>query len=182
VDAVENIAVFCVGNKLMLDDGIGPAVYEELVNGYSFEPQIDIEDLGCMSLSMIERVNELDYIIAVDALDGTGEAPGTVFEYDPYDAARHSGAMASLHDLKLIDLFDAAALMDYHAEGLCFGMQVQNSEPAEITIGLTKPVYDALPLLVDAVLAALVRRGVKITSLQSGEVVQVGYHHSLIAE
>jgi hypothetical protein len=36
--------------------------------------------------------------------------------------------------------------------------------------------------LVDAVLAALVRRGVKITSLQSGEVVQVGYHHSLIAE
>ena len=25
------IAVFCVGNRLMLDDGIGPAVYDELV-------------------------------------------------------------------------------------------------------------------------------------------------------
>jgi hydrogenase maturation protease len=177
---MEKIAVFCVGNKLMLDDGIGPAVYEELTQGYTFNPAIDIEDLGCMSLSMIERVNELDYIIAVDALDNTGEAPGTVFEYDPYDAARHNGAMASLHDLKLIDLFDAAALMDYKAEGLCFGMQVLNSEPAEITIGLTPPVYEALPLLVDAVLAALVRRGVEITNVLTDEVVKEGYHHSYV--
>ena len=28
------IAVFCVGNRLMLDDGIGPAVYDELVEHY----------------------------------------------------------------------------------------------------------------------------------------------------
>jgi hydrogenase maturation protease len=88
--------------------------------------------------------------------------------------------MASLHDLKLIDLFDAAALMDYKAEGLCFGMQVLNSEPAEITIGLTPPVYEALPLLVDAVLAALVRRRVEITNVLTGEVVKEGYHHSYV--
>lgn len=176
----EKIAVFCVGNKLMLDDGIGPAVYEELVGCYDFCPEVDIEDLGCMSLSMIERVNELDYIITVDALDNTGAEPGTVFEYDPYDSARHSGAMASLHDLKLIDLFDAAALMDYHAEGLCFGMQVLNSNPAEITIGLTQPVYDALPLLVDAVLAALVRRGVKVTHKKTSQPVEPGWHHELL--
>ena len=46
-------AVFCVGNKLMLDDGIGPAVYEELVNQYEFPEEVALFDVGCMSMDMI---------------------------------------------------------------------------------------------------------------------------------
>ena len=30
------IAVFFVGNRLMLDDGIGPAVYDYIVENYNF--------------------------------------------------------------------------------------------------------------------------------------------------
>lgn len=35
------IAVFCVGNRLMLDDGIGPAVYDELVEHYEIPEGVD---------------------------------------------------------------------------------------------------------------------------------------------
>ena len=42
------IAVFCVGSKLMLDDGLGPAVYEEL-QAYDCGPDVDFLDVGCMS-------------------------------------------------------------------------------------------------------------------------------------
>ena len=77
--------------------------------------------------------------------------------------ARHSGATASLHDLKLIDLFDAAVLLGYEAEGLCLGMQVENPSPALVTIGLTAKVDAALSLLVDTVAGELARLGAPLS-------------------
>ncbi|WP_232050836.1 hydrogenase maturation protease [Arabiibacter massiliensis] len=157
--AARSIAVFCVGNKLMLDDGVGPAAYEELCARYEMPENVQLFDLGCLSLDMIERVREFDVIVTVDAVDGTGEEPGTVLRFAPDAMARHSGATASLHDLKLVDLFDAATLLGYEAEGLCLGMQVENASPAVATIGLTPKVHDALPLLVDTVAGELARLG-----------------------
>ena len=101
-------------------------------------------------------------IITVDAVDGTDAAPGTVFRYAPDDMARRPAGAQSLHDLRLVDLFDAALLLDYQADGVCLGMQVENPSPAEVTVGLTPAVYDALPLLVETLLAELVRRGVEV--------------------
>ena len=150
------IAVLCVGNKLMLDDGVGPAVYEELVEGYEIPGNVELYDIGC--LSMVFIVDACDFIITVDAVDGTGAEPGTVFRFQPDAMARHTGANASLHDLKLIDLFDAATLLGYSADGLCLGMQVENSSPAEVTIGLTPKVYEALPLIVETLIAEVKRK------------------------
>ena len=153
------IAVFCVGNRLMLDDGIGPAVYDELIEHYQIPENVDLHDMGCMTMSLIGKVNEYDFIIAVDAVDGTDAEPGTVFRYKPYDIARHGSAMASLHELKLADLFDAAALLGYECDGICYGMQIENMSPAELTEGLTPKVYERLPFLVESVVAELDRQG-----------------------
>ncbi|WP_241155945.1 hydrogenase maturation protease [Adlercreutzia sp. ZJ154] len=174
----ERIAVFCVGNRLMLDDGIGPAVFDELAS-YEFPKNVELLDVGCMSLSMVGYVESCDYIITVDAVDGTGQPAGTIFEFEPEDMARHTGAMASLHDLKLVDLFDAAQLMGYTAEGRCFGMQVENRSPEFVTEGLTPAVFNNLPLLVDTVLANLVRRGVKVRYIETGEPIRPGWHHCI---
>lgn len=155
----DNIAVFCVGNKLMLDDGVGPAVYEELLARYEVPDNVQLFDVGCLSLDMLSYVKDYDLVITVDAVDGTDEEPGTVFRFEPDAMARHSGATASLHDLKLVDLFDAAVLLGYRAEGLCLGMQVENSSPSRVTIGLTPKVDAALPLLVETVAGELARVG-----------------------
>lgn len=160
------IAVLCVGNKLMLDDGLGPAVYEELVNGYDIPNNVKLYDIGCLSMDMLFVVDEFDMVITVDAVDGTDAEPGTVFRFQPDAMARHSGATASLHDLKLVDLFDAAMLLGYEAEGLCLGMQVENPSPAEVTIGLTPKVHAALPLLVETVVAELYKLGAVLTKKQ----------------
>ena len=175
----QRIAVFCVGSKLMLDEGIGPAVYEELTATYDISENVTVFDVGCMGLNMLSHVRDYDYLVTVDAIDGTGAEPGTVFEFAPEDMARHAGAMQSLHDLKLIDLFDAATLMDYEAEGRCFGMQVDNMNPAELTIGLTPRVFKALPFLVDTVLADLVRGGATITVRATGETVGPSWRHTM---
>ncbi len=178
-DSEKHIAVFCVGNRLMLDDGIGSAVYDELMAAYDFPDQVDLYDVGCMSFDMIDLVERYDLLITVDALDGTDAQPGTVFSFAPDDMARRSGLTASLHEIKLVDLFDAAALLGYRAQGHCFGMQVENASPAELTVGLTPRVHEALPLLVDAVLAELVGCGVKVCAKATGETITSGWHHVL---
>jgi hydrogenase maturation protease len=170
-------AVFCVGNKLMLDEGLGPAVYEELMRAYDLPDTVDLYDVGCMGLDMLPKVRDYDCLITVDAVDGTGEQPGTVLRFKPEDMARHSTAMQSLHDLKLADIFDAAALLGYEAQGICLGMQVENMAPTELVIGLTPPVYEALPRLVEALLAELVAQGARIYAKESGEEVAPGWKH-----
>ena len=112
-----------------------------------------------MSMDMLPYVESCDVILTVDAVDGTGDAPGTVYRFPPDAMARHCGAMASLHDLRLVDLFDAASLLGYEAEGYCLGMQVDNMAPEEYVVGLTPAVHAALPLLVETVVAELARRG-----------------------
>lgn len=175
----ERIAVFCVGNKLMLDDGLGPVVFEELSRSYEFPSNVSVYDVGCMGLDMLDFVRDCDYIVTVDAVEGSDEPAGTVFEFDPDDMMRHHGASASLHELTLADLFDSAALLGYECEGKCFGMQVSNMSPEVVTVALTRPVYDAVPLLVEAVLADLHGRGVRIVSKRTGKPIAPGWRHEM---
>lgn len=173
------VAIFCVGNKLLLDDGLGPVVYEELTRSYDFPDYVELFDVGCMGLDMIDYVNECDYILTIDAVDGTDHEPGTIFEFETDDMARHSGATASIHELTLADLFDSAALLGYECEGKCFGMQVTNIAPAEVTIALTRPVYESIPLLVDSVLADLYKHGIFVNLKSTGQRVEPGFHHTM---
>lgn len=160
-------AVFFVGNRLMMDEGVAGAAYDAIVDQYVIPENVQLFDVGCMSMDMLHYVSECDLLLTVDAVDGTEEPPGTVFRFPPDAMARHTGAMASLHDLKLVDLFDAAALLGYEAEGYCLGMQIENMYPAEYTIDLTEPVKQALPLLVETVIAELAKRGFVLTKRNS---------------
>lgn len=178
----ERVIIFCVGNRLMMDDGVGPAIFDEIEASYALPPEVEMLDVGCMSLSMVERVDEADLIITVDAVDGTGEPAGTVFRFEPEDMARHAGSMASLHDLKLVDLFDAAHLLGYEASGACFGMQVANRSPESVTVGLTPDVYASIPDLVDAVIAELVLKGHEVRHKADGSLVSKGWHHEMSAD
>ena len=156
-------AVFFVGNKLEMDDGIGPAAYDAFRETYKVSENVGLFEVGCMSLDMLEYVKDCKTIITVDAVDGTGAEPGTVFTYDPEDMARATGPSTSLHDLKLADLFDRAALLGYESDGFCIGMQVENSNPKEFYIGLSEPCAEALSLLVETVAATLVRYGCEVS-------------------
>lgn len=153
------ICVLCVGNSLMMDDGVGPYVFDILERDYDFPQEVTVECAGCMSLNMINYVDKYDFMITIDAVDGTGTEPGTVLRYTPEDVARHTTPMASLHDLKLSDLFDAAGLLGFESDGLCLGIQVENGTPSELYQGLTEHVEAAVPLLIETLVAELTRLG-----------------------
>ncbi|MFR1640171.1 MAG: hydrogenase maturation protease [Eggerthellaceae bacterium] len=150
--------MFCVGNKLMLDDGVGlPCT--RAADAIRYSRQRGAVRFG-LPLAQHDRARaRVRRYHHGGCIDGTDADPGTVFRFEPDAMARHSGATASLHDLKLVDLFDAAALLGYEAEGLCLGMQVENPSPAVVTVGLTPKVDAALPLLVETVAGELARLG-----------------------
>ena len=154
------IAVFCVGNRLHMDDGIGPAVFDVVTQNYEIPENVLFFDVGVMTMDLISYVDSCDVIIAVDAVEGTEEPVGTIVRFTPQDSAPRSMYTMSLHDMKLTDLFEAAMLVGYEAEGVCLGMQVENTDPAFLTQELSPAVQEALPNLVEALLAELAHYGV----------------------
>ena len=166
---MKKIAVFCVGNRLHLDDGIGPAVYDVVHGCFDVPEGVELFDLGVLTMDMIGYLDSCDAVITVDAIEFSGEAPGTVLRGTPEDMAPAQGANMSLHDLRLVDLFDAAVLLGYGSEGICLGMQVANTEPEILTEDLTPDVKSALPLLVDALAAELARLGSPLIDKATGQ-------------
>ena len=77
----ERIAVMCIGNTLMLDEGVGPRVAEELLSRFSFPEHVDVLDCGTMGMSLLSVMRRYDVILVVDAVDNTGHPPGTVLNF-----------------------------------------------------------------------------------------------------
>ncbi|MBI5509661.1 MAG: hydrogenase maturation protease [Deltaproteobacteria bacterium] len=70
------VLVVCVGNDLVADDGVGPAVYEHLRR----RPQQDGVRLSLLGVGGLELLDELEgdaLLIVVDAVLG-GARPGTI--------------------------------------------------------------------------------------------------------
>lgn len=156
----ERIAVMCIGNMLMLDEGLGPRVAEELIKRYEFPEGVDVLDSGTMGMSLLADFKHYDFILVVDAVDNTGEEPGTVVRFSPEDIASYT-VMHSAHDIRFIDVLEASELLGYRPVGRCIGVQVENMNPVELTMGLTPAVEAAVPLVIQTVLATLADRDVK---------------------
>lgn len=166
---MKKIAVFCVGNRLHLDDGIGPAAYDEVLKRFDVPEGVELFDLGVLTMDMINYIDTCDAVITVDAIELSCEPVGTVLRGSPADMAPSQGANISMHDLRLADLFDAALLLGFNAEGVCLGVQVENTEPQLLTEDLTPKVKAALPLLVEALAAELARLGNPLIDKATGQ-------------
>lgn len=161
-DAPERILILGIGNILMKDEGVGCRVVEELFARYDFPDNVDIEDSGTMGMMILNLLRQYDFVLIVDAVNGTGYPGGSVVRLAPEDIADNQ-VMHSLHDLRFVDVLQAAELIGIRPEGHVVGIQVEDMEPVELTIGLSEPVEAALDTAIDAVLTVLAERGVKAT-------------------
>ncbi len=141
-----------VGNPLMRDDGIGPRVIELLRSGYSFPDNVEVVDAGTMSFMILDLLRGIDRLIVVDAVKDTGSPAGTVFRLTPEEIAPNQVAH-SLHDVRLIDVLQAADLMGSTPETSAIGVQIDAIE--EWVLELSEPVEAAVPIAAAAVLDEL---------------------------
>lgn len=160
--APERILVLGIGNILMKDEGVGCRVVEELWNRYEFPENVDIDDSGTMGMTILNLLRQYDFVLVVDAVDGTGHPGGTVIRLDPEDIAPNQ-VMHSLHDTRFVDVLQAAELIGIRPAGHVVGVQVEDMQPVDLTIGLSEPVEAAVDTAIDAVLTVLAERGVQAT-------------------
>lgn len=159
------ITVLGIGNPLVEDEGVGVRVAEELLRLFDFPPEVTVMDAGTLGMSMLGVIRGSDYVLVVDAVDGTGHPPGTVVLMSAEDLADNQ-VLHSLHDLRFVDVLQAAALTGCEPESDFVGVQVEKMTVAQV--GLTPPVEAAVPDAVAAVLGLLGGRGV-VPSLREGE-------------
>jgi len=161
----KRIGILCVGNILLLDEGVGPRVAEELLKQYSFPENVEVLDRGTMGMALLSDIKNFDVILVIDAVDNTGKPPGTVVSFVPEDIAPCE-AFHGAHDARLVDVLEAASLLGYRPEVHCLGIQVQNMNPSDYTIGLTPLVEASLPFLVECVKGFLKKQGIRVEERQ----------------
>lgn len=69
-------AIYGIGNILMGDDGVGPAVVQYLESNYDLS-DVTLEDLGTPSLDLPSYLSDHDKVIFIDAV-ACDEQPGTI--------------------------------------------------------------------------------------------------------
>ncbi|MDR3136676.1 MAG: hydrogenase maturation protease [Coriobacteriales bacterium] len=154
----QRILVLCVGNILMLDDGLGPRLAQELRRNYEFDANTCVLDRATMGMALLSDLKAFDVVLLVDAVDNTGLEPGTVVSFSPAEVAPYA-AFHGAHDTRFADVLAAAQLLGYPIDGHCLGVQIANGHPEQCAIGLTPAVEAALPALQQAVLSFLIARG-----------------------
>jgi hydrogenase maturation protease len=151
-------AIYGIGNILMGDDGIGPAVAHYLVSHFTFDADLTIEDLGTPSLDLPNYLTGYDLVIFIDAV--AGDTPGTIRLFSREEIiATPPGIRISPHEPTIND---ALIVLDF-AGGAPKDVVLVGIVPATLENGMTlsSAVADAVPRAADVVLAELAKRTVR---------------------
>ncbi len=152
------VAVVGLGNVLMGDDALGPAVIKTLEAEFEFPTGVEVADLGTPGLDLSPYLSGLAALVVVDTVRAAAE-PGALRLYrrDQILAAPLHPRV-SPHDPGLKEaLLTAEFAGDGPREVLLVGVV-----PGEVTtgIGMSDPVRNAVPAAVAEVVRELVRLGV----------------------
>jgi hydrogenase maturation protease len=144
------LLVFGLGNLLLGDDGLGPAVVNELVRRFVAPEGVALVDGGTLGLSLLGELSEARAAILVDAVSAP-VAPGTLVRLDGDDVAPAVAERLSPHQVGVADLLGAARLLGREPPRLVLLGAVPQS--IELGVGCSPPVEAAIGPLVDRVAA-----------------------------
>ena len=146
-------AIYGIGNILMGDDGIGPAVAHYLESNFDLEPHVTLEDLGTPSLDLPNYLCGYDRVIFIDAV-AADAPPGTIRLYSREEIiATPPGIRISPHEPTIND---ALIVLDF-AGGSPKDVVLVGVVPQTLDGGMTlsPAVAGAVPRAAQAVMSLL---------------------------
>ena len=138
----KTIAVVGIGNSLLTDDGAGIHTLARFAEGNT-DDAVDCLDGGTVGLALLDRLSNLDGLVALDAMI-LGKEPGAVTVLQGEDMDSHlRNQKGSVHEVGLSDLMDALRLKGELPEHRA----LIGIEPAEMDWGTepTEAVAAAVP-------------------------------------
>jgi hydrogenase maturation protease len=158
---VSSILVLSLGNVLMSDDGLGPAVLRAFEEQYDVGPDVTVMDLGTPGLDLSPWLADADRVILVDTVKAP-LPPGSIRLYKKADLLGQApGVRVSPHDPGVKETLLALEFAGRAPREVALIGVV----PDVTTMGLelTPAVAAAVPAAVQAVVAALERAGVAVS-------------------
>lgn len=151
-----------VGNILLQDEGVGVRVLEQLQQRYSFPDGVQLLDGGTMGLDLINYLENLDYLLVLDAVD-SARPPGSILCLENDEIPALLQHKMSPHQIGLSDILSVARLRDMMpSHVVLIGIQ-----PASLQTGLelSPDVAAHMDTLIDEVLKHLDAWGISPTPL-----------------
>jgi hydrogenase maturation protease len=156
-----SIGVFGIGNVLMGDDAIGPAVVGWIASNFDMHDAVVLEDLGTPGLELPTHLVGHDTIVFVDAVAGDA-VPGTVVRYEREEIVRFApGIRLTPHDPALKETLLMLELTENSPSDVYLIGIVPRS--TRMGSGLSDEMRATIPIAGQAVLAELERLGAPAT-------------------
>ncbi len=140
---VSPVLVLGLGNILLGDDGVGPALVEEVEHLYRNVSAVECVDGGTQGMALLDYLSGREAVVILDAFasqDGAGTV--SVLEGDQVMSVRGPRSTTA-HEGNAGELLAAAALVG-SLPGRIFLVGVE-PQSLRTHLGLSEPVKDALP-------------------------------------
>jgi hydrogenase maturation protease len=154
--------VLALGNVLMSDDGLGPAVLRAFEQHYVAGPNVVLEDLGTPGLDLSPWLADAERVILIDTIKAP-LPPGSMRLYTKADlVGRAAGVRVSPHDPGVRETLLALEFAGRAPREVALIGVV----PALTTMGLdlSAEVQAAIPAAVQAVVTALADAGIDVVA------------------
>jgi hydrogenase maturation protease len=151
------ISVLGLGNVLMGDDGLGPAVINAFEASYTVGADVQVIELGTPGLDLLPWLADVDQVILVDTVK-SDLPPGTLRVYNKDDLLRHLPfGRVGPHDPGVKEALLALEFAGRAPRDVIVIGVVPAS--TELRLELTPAVAAAVPVAVDAIRTTLQRLG-----------------------
>jgi hydrogenase maturation protease len=134
--------VLCLGNELLGDDGVGPAVAEELrragVGG--------VVARAASGLQLLDDLDGVDRLIVVDAVQSGLAPPGKIWQWEEGDLL--AAPSAAPHGLGLLETLDMARVMGLAAPREVKVIAVEAADCRTMGAPMSAAVRAAIPRVV----------------------------------
>ena len=146
--------VLGLGNSILGDDGVGPAVARSVARAVARRSDVVVEEAAADGLELLDLVIGHSRLVLVDAVPTSGGAPGTVHRYDRGELLAPHRA-AALHEVNLATAMTVARRLglEVPTEIVIYAIEVEDG--GSFHDGLSAPAAAAVPVVVERVLREL---------------------------
>ncbi|HET8723614.1 MAG TPA: HyaD/HybD family hydrogenase maturation endopeptidase [Anaeromyxobacteraceae bacterium] len=159
------VVVLGIGNVLNSDDGLGPFVARTVQASFDLDGDVEVMDAGTPGMDLLSLLHGAEAAVFVDAVRDSG-APGDVRRYDRENLLQASTRAAmSPHEPGLREALLSLQFRGGGPADVCLWGAIP--ENLELGTELSAPVRQAIPRLVEGVLAELRRLGIGARRLET---------------